>query len=173
MNLFKHFAISLSVVVLSASTSSAQRTVPVQLEFAISDSIPVSIQHPVIYENYSDEKLFHTIEFFLTNKSEMYIDMVQFIQYELDENNEVLSTTFWSHRDGLKPFETRWASTSDNSLGDRNARIVWSVSYICTDKGTWSMELKKLQQAIQAFVSGEKRVLPAAEFDEREFAKMK
>jgi hypothetical protein len=155
------------IIFFAVSTPLAKRSNPIHLEFAISDSIPVGIDSAVIYRNRGSEKSFHTIEFSLTNKSEMYLGMISFIQYELDEKNEVLSTTFWSEREGLQPYETRRLSTDDSSIGAANTKLVWSVHTVCTDRGTWSIELKDLGGAIPSYVSGEKFNLPAARFAER------
>lgn len=160
-------AVGLSLIVLiAAPNGSARKDSPVRLQFAVSDSIPVSIDSALVYKAYSPETEFHTIDFTLTNKSDMYVGQVSLIQYELSEKNEVLTVTVWTERDGLRSYETRPLSANSSSMNEERSRFVWSITGICTDRGTWRVELNALEKAVVSNASGKPSALPAAEYQE-------
>lgn len=164
MKNLKQFIIVSAFVFLTGTIFLVQANVSVRVEPVNGESIPVSINSTVMYETYDSEKFIHNIDFSLTNKSEMYVGRVSFIQYELNKKNKEITTTFWSDYDGFQPLETRNLSISIEYLGTNSARLIWVAHRICTDKGTWEIDLTELRKAIFPYKDGKIIILPKAEF---------
>lgn len=166
MNL-KQFVCFLIVVFLIATTSLAQKNDSPRVEVINGDDLPVSIDSTTIYKIYSDsEQSIHIIDYLLTNKSDTYIGKIEIIQFTLDKNNKEILTAYWSELDRFQPFETKMLDTADMFLDSKSANLLWVVHSVCTDKGTWKIELNELRKAIFPYSDGKNVLLPKAKFDQ-------
>jgi len=135
-----------------------------RVEIVNGESLPINIVSTLIYETYDSGGSIHNIEFSLTNKSDLYIGRVSFIQYALDKKNVERTTTVWGNQDGFQPFETKHLSVSFETISSKATKLIWIAHRICTDKGTWNIDLSDLRKVIFPYHDGKNIILPAAEF---------
>jgi hypothetical protein len=159
----------LLIVLLMVSPSLSQTDNHPKVKFIVSNQMQLSINLIGIYKTYDSDKVIHKIDYSLANQSDRYIGMVSFVQYELSENNEEISTSVWHESDEfqLSPFETKHLSASDDSIDSETTKLIWSVYSVCTDKGTWSIDLKDLKKAIFPYRNGKKVIFSTVQFDDK------
>ena len=166
MKILHKFVNILGIILFGTIVCLSQANNSFHIEPINDDAVPVSIDSSMTYENYDAEESFYTTDFSLTNKSESYIGIIRLIGYELDENNEELSTRFWSEEVSLKPFETKHLSTNSGSVSSETVKSVWVVHTVCSEAGTSSIDLSDLRKTIFPYRSGKNITLPKAAFNQ-------
>jgi hypothetical protein len=162
----KQYICFLIIFLLATTVCLAQADNSFRVEIVNGHNLTVSVERVVGDQIYESDQFINSINYSLTNESEMYIGRVAFIQFVLNEKNEELSTNFWSVRDGLKSFETKRFSTPFGLLISESTKLVWVVHTICTNKGTWQIKFSDVRKAGFPYSAGKNITLPKAEFSQ-------